>query len=161
MPRTKREKTSGVANKPARPKAGGIGFLLSRAHQGFRLRMSAAIEGSGLHLGQIAILGVLAQTNNLSQKQLTRLTGIEKSSMVIFIDGLEAAGLVERLRHPTDRRAHVVHLADRALAKLAPIGLRLREAEARNLSVLNAAEQETFAELLSRVADHVSGHSGS
>jgi DNA-binding MarR family transcriptional regulator len=161
MPRTKREKTSGVVDKSVRLKAEGIGFLLSRAHQGFRLRMSAAIEGSGLHLGQIAILGVLAQTNNLSQKQLTRLTGIEKSSMVIFIDGLEAGGLVERLRHPTDRRAHVVHLADRALAKLAPIGLRLQEAEARNLSVLSADERETFAQLLSRVADHVCGHPGS
>ena len=136
-------------------KDSNIGFLLSRAHQGFRARMATALEGTGLHLGQVVILGVLAQANDLSQRQLCHLTGIEKSSMVIFIDALEENHWVERLKHPTDRRAHVVHLTAQALARLAPIGARLKKTEADCLSVLNAQEQRSLASLLNRVADHI------
>ncbi len=154
MARSAKTTSSGPAAQ-TRNLASNIGFLLSRAHQAVRAQMTTALEGTGLHLGQVVILGVLAQTNDLSQRQLCHLTGIEKSSMVIFIDALEQNHWVERLKHPTDRRAHVVHLTAQAMTRLAPIGARLKKTEADCLSVLNEQEQRTLARLLNRVADHV------
>jgi len=139
--------------KPA--KASGLGFLLSRAHQGFRARMAAALEGSGLHLGQVAILGVLAQSNDLSQRELSSLTGIEKSSMVIFLDALEKGNWVERKKHPTDRRAHLVALTEEGRSRMMPVGKRLERAEAENLSIFSQEELGTLTELLTRLTGHV------
>ncbi|MGZ6040974.1 MAG: MarR family winged helix-turn-helix transcriptional regulator [Asticcacaulis sp.] len=129
--------------------------MLSRTHQGFRARMMTALDGTGLHLGHIAILGVLSRTNDRSQKELCHLTGIEKSSMVLFLDMLETEGWVTRMKDPTDRRAHLVHLTPESLARLAPVGARLNQAEADNLSVLTEDERLTLAGLLSRICDHV------
>ncbi|MGN6422178.1 MAG: MarR family transcriptional regulator [Asticcacaulis sp.] len=41
-----------------------------------------------------------------SRSVLSKVTGIEKSSVVLFLDALEKDGWVERRPHPGDRRAH-------------------------------------------------------
>jgi len=130
-----------------------IGFLLQRAHHAFRARIVAALAGSGLNPGQLAIVAALASVNDLSQRELTRLTDIEKSSMVIFLNQLEADGWVERRTHPTDRRAHAIHLSEAGRARLGPVGQRLAAAEATFLHGLSDEEARQLAGLLHRLAD--------
>jgi DNA-binding MarR family transcriptional regulator len=128
-----------------------IGFLLQRAHHEFRIKVIAALAGSGLNPGQLAIVAALASVNDLSQRELTRLTDIEKSSMVIFLNQLEADGWVERRTHPTDRRAHAIHLSEAGRARLGPIGQRLAAAEATFLEGLSDEEAHQLVELLHRL----------
>ncbi|MDB5575118.1 MAG: MarR family transcriptional regulator [Bradyrhizobium sp.] len=131
-----------------------IGFLLQRAHHTFRAEVVAALAGSGLNPGQLAIVAALASVNDLSQRELTRLTDIEKSSMVLFLNQLEADGWVERRTHPTDGRAHAIHLSEAGRARLGPIGQRLVAAEATFLEGLSDAEKRQLAELLHRLGHH-------
>ena len=92
-----------------------IGFLLQRAHSALRARLVAELDGTGLHLGHVAILGVTLHSPGLSQRELSSLTGIEKSSMVIFVDKLEEEGLLRREARSSDRRARSLHVTDLGL----------------------------------------------
>jgi DNA-binding MarR family transcriptional regulator len=129
----------------------GIGFLLQRAHNRLREQMVAALAGSGLHLGHVAILGCLAAEDRLTQRALVERTGIEKSSMVLFLDVLEHAGWVRRAPHPADRRAHRVLLTQVGRERLAEIGPKLAAVEERFLAPLDAAERAGLAAALARL----------
>jgi len=130
----------------------GLGFLLARAHGAVRQRVAAVLEGSGLHLGHVAILGMLAEQGS-TQAALCAATGIEKSSMVLFVDALEQGGWVERRRHPRDRRAYLVVLTSAGRERLAKLGPRLAAAEDEALAVLSAAELDLLADMLGRLVD--------
>ncbi len=135
-------RTSSVAkDKP-------IGFLLQRAHNLLRTRLQDVLEASGIHLGHVAIMGALAKGEPHTQRELCEWTGIEKSSMVIFLDGLEKQGWIRRLRHPTDRRAHAVSLTPAGAERLAVLGPRLTQVEEQFTSALSAAQRKTLAALL-------------
>src|SRR5262249_14829180 len=95
-PETKAKSASGRAS---------IGFLLARSHGLIRARMIAALDkgalgggasGEGaLHLGHVALLSSLLAENDQTQTQLVQGTGIEKSSVVLFLDALESGGWIE------------------------------------------------------------------
>ena len=142
--------TDQSATDPA-PPSPSIGFLLQRAHHLLRGRMAAELDGSGLHLGHIALLGTMLDAPGLSQRELSLRTGIEKSSMVIFVDALERDGWVRREPHPSDRRAHALFVTAEGAARLAEVGPRLQQAEADFLKVLSVAEREALRSTLARL----------
>lgn len=129
-----------------------IGFLLQAAHRRFREAIVAALEGSGLNPGQLAIAGALAERGAATQRELSDLTGIEKSSMVILLDGLEREGWVERRPHPEDRRAYAVRLTRAGRSRLAAVGPKLDAVEARLLAGFSAAERKALADALRRLS---------
>jgi len=128
-----------------------IGFLLQRAHNRLREAILSALDGSGLNPGQLAILGALAVANDVTQRELIAATGIEKSSMVIFLDRLEADGWVERRPHPNDRRARAIHLTEQGRARLAVVGPGLEAAEAQFVALLSNDEKERLIDMLRRL----------
>src|SRR5262245_16510597 len=103
-------KTTSTSDRPS------IGFLLARTHGLIRARMVAALDGGALHLGHVALLSSLFAGNDQKQTQLVQGTGIEKSSVVLFLDALESEGWIERRPHAADRRAHAVHLTRKGRA---------------------------------------------
>lgn len=138
-----------------------LGYMLARAHGLFHARLAEAIAWSGLHMGHVLILSTLrAQRelhgeSTLTQTRLAAITGIEKSSLVLFLDGLEKDGWVERRRHPTDRRAHIVHLTDEGGRRFEQIGAILFQREQENLAVLTAEERTHLLSLLTRLVRHL------
>lgn len=142
--------TDQSATDPA-PPSPSIGFLLQRAHHLLRGRMAAELDGSGLHLGHIALLGTMLDAPGLSQRELSLRTGIEKSSMVIFVDALERDGWVRREPHPSDRRAHALFVTAEGATRLAEVGPRLQQAEADFLAALGAAERDALRSTLARL----------
>jgi DNA-binding MarR family transcriptional regulator len=133
------------------------GYLLWRLSRLFNATLSAAIEGSGLHMGQVLVLATLRaqraidRGDRLTQTQLARITGIEKSSLVLFLDALERDGWVKRLAHPKDRRAHIVALTEDGETRFEAVGLALHRQQQDNLSALDAAERAQLSALLSRL----------
>jgi DNA-binding MarR family transcriptional regulator len=132
-----------------------LGFLLARAHALVRARMTAVLEGGPLHLGHVVLLSSLQAQNDLTQVQLAQMSGIEKSSVVLFLDALESDGWVERRPHPSDRRAHCVHLTAKGRAQFRELGRGLQRAERDALCVLNVAEREQLQGLLLRLIAHL------
>lgn len=133
------------------PSLTSIGFLLHLATSRLRDAVVDAIEGSGLHPGQLAVLGVLSDRGGMSQRRLGELTRIEKSSMVLYLDALESAGWVRRERDREDRRAHVVQLTSQGVRDFGQLGPRLWRAQQRFLEPLSASEVAVFTEMLTRL----------
>jgi DNA-binding MarR family transcriptional regulator len=128
------------------------GFLISRVGMVARKRFGEQLEGIGLNVRMWGALNVLDAEGALTQHALGKCVGVDPSSMVATIDELEEKGLVERRRHPTDRRAHALHLTAKGRATLANGRELARGAQDQLLAPLGAQEREQLHELLLRVA---------
>ncbi|MCW3846316.1 MarR family transcriptional regulator [Sphingomonas sp. LB-2] len=141
--------------------AQNFGYALARLHRLFHDSLAATLTGTGLHMGHVLILATLrAQRelhgeSTLTQTRLAEATGIEKSSLVLLLDMLEREGWVERGRHPTDRRAHIIHLTEDGARRFEQVGQGLHVRQSANLSVLSAAEQRTMLDMMHRLRAHL------
>src|SRR5437868_10020863 len=86
------------------------GFLISRMGMVAQRQFQERLDQLGLTTRMWGALNVLESEGEMTQHALGKCVGIDPSSMVSTIDELEAKGLVERRRHPSDRRAHALHL---------------------------------------------------
>jgi DNA-binding MarR family transcriptional regulator len=115
-------------------------------------QFSERIAELGLTTRMWGALNVLDAEGETTQQFLGKCTGIDPSSMVATIDDLEARGLVQRRPHPSDRRAHALHLTEEGREVLAR-GRRLaRGAQEDLLAPLDAEERKTLHNLLLRLA---------
>jgi DNA-binding MarR family transcriptional regulator len=128
------------------------GFLINRIAIIARKRFTARLDSLGLNLRMWGVLNVLDAEGAMTQHALGKGVGIDPSSMVSTIDELEAMGLVERRRHPSDRRAHALHLTELGQLTLKQGRELAREAQNELLAPLSEVERKQFHELLLRIA---------
>jgi DNA-binding MarR family transcriptional regulator len=88
------------------------GYLLTRLGLFSVKHFSSHLEAVGLTPRLWGALNVLDAEGAVTQQHLGKAIGTDPSSMVATIDELESKGLVERRAHPSDRRAHAVHITD-------------------------------------------------
>ena len=69
-------------------------------------------EPAGLTPARLRVLGTLAHEGPLIMHALSEDLGVTPRNITSLIDGLETDGLVERQRHPHDRRATLIALTD-------------------------------------------------
>ena len=128
-----------------------LGFLLSRASGLVVRATNVALADHGLRVRQYSVLVLAADADDgVSQRDLAEVLGLDPSQVVLLVDELAAAGLVERRPSPSDRRAKLVA----ATAE----GRRLREGAAdraaagvrEQLRALSEDEQHTLKSLLQR-----------
>jgi len=86
-------------------------FLLSQAAHALQTEMTAALEKIDTSPRAYCVLQK-AQTGEYTQKQLADLAALDKTTMVVTMDALEAAGLAERRPSPTDRRARIIAVTE-------------------------------------------------
>jgi DNA-binding MarR family transcriptional regulator len=128
------------------------GFLLARVGHVAAKQFSERIAQLGLTTRMWGALNVLDAEGETTQQFLGKCTGIDPSSMVATIDDLEARGLVERRPHPSDRRAHALHLTEQGREVLAR-GRRLaRGAQEDLLAPLDNEQRKNLHDLLLRLA---------
>lgn len=128
------------------------GFLLARMGHVAAKQFSGRLEELGLTTRMWGALNVLDAEGAITQQTLGKCTGIDPSSMVATIDDLEAAGMVERRQHPSDRRAHALHVTDEGRATLARGRQLARQAQEDLLTPLSADERTQLHDLLLRLA---------
>ncbi len=87
--------------------AGNLNWLLAQAHYAVASELAGAFEPLGITPRGHSVLAT-AQTGSYTQKQLAELVGLDKTTMVVTLDELEAAGLAQRVMSPSDRRARVI-----------------------------------------------------
>jgi len=89
------------------PLCDNLCWLLSRASYTLTTELTAALEDLGISPRAHAVLAAAA-TGDHTQTELAKTIGLDKTTMVVTLDELEAAGLAERRPSPTDRRARVI-----------------------------------------------------
>jgi len=90
------------------------------------------------------ILSSAAQGSVASQLALAQHLGVDRTVMTYLLDDLEAAGLIQRVAHPTDRRARRIVATARGSELLATLDDRLRDAEANLLAPLDPDARKAF-----------------
>src|SRR6266853_610340 len=111
---------------PGRPttRVGQLLFVVQQAAQALAAERLAPL---GLSPRAWGVLSTLAESGPLTQIELATTMSIDRTAMVYLIDELEEGALVERTRHPRDRRAFAGHLAS-SNSLTSSCGARIRQA---------------------------------
>lgn len=136
------------------------GFLISRIKQvGGRLfdRMLAEADVDAFNGAQGRILYVLWQGDGLTISQLSGQTSLANTTLTSMLDRMEQAGLIVREPSPTDRRALLIRLTDKA--RLLREDYDLISQRMNDLYYLGFTEAEVrqFEGYLQRVLDNLQG----
>jgi DNA-binding MarR family transcriptional regulator len=126
-------------------------FLLSQLGLQSAQRFTAALAPLGITPNRFGVLAQLARQEGRTQQELATALGLHRNSMVGLIDDLEARGLVERRRHPDDRRAYAIHLTPAAREVLAAGDRLADEQEEALLGTLDADERSALIATLTRL----------
>jgi DNA-binding MarR family transcriptional regulator len=134
------------------PLADDLGFLLSRASGQVARATNAALAEYGLRIRQYSVLALACETaEGLSQRELATVLGLDPSQVVLLVDELTIAGLVERQAPEADRRTRIVVATEE--------GRRLREIAGKAadaavevpLGLLGDAERDRLRDMLTRI----------
>ena len=134
------------------PLADDLGFLLSRASGQVVRATNAALAEHGLRVRSYSVLVLACEAaDGLSQRELATVLGLDPSQVVLLVDELAAAGLVERQAAEADRRTRLVVPT--------PEGRRVRDAAGQDadaavetpLGLLGDAERDRLRDMLTRI----------
>jgi DNA-binding MarR family transcriptional regulator len=123
-------------------------------------RLTASALGSTTVRSDFAVLAALEEFGPLSQTELGRRLGMDRSDVVAVLDRLQADGRVERTSDALDRRRNTVVLTGAGRAHLDDLGTHLDDVQDDLLAPLTRAERAQLSTLLERVLDHHSDPQG-
>jgi DNA-binding MarR family transcriptional regulator len=132
-----------------------FGFLLYDAARLYRRDFERRAKQLGLTRAQWSVLAHLARNEGTNQSAAADVLEIEPITLVRLLDRLEAAGWVERRADPTDRRARLLYLTDKAHPILDQMyGLAM---ETRDLALtgIAAGDRDTMIEMLIKIRQNL------
>jgi DNA-binding MarR family transcriptional regulator len=132
--------------------AGRLGYLLKHARERRGELTAEVLAPFGVTGRQVAVLIAVDDRVPLSQQEVARRLGVDRTTMVDLVDELEAKGLVQRRQDPADRRRNVVALTPAGTSALDGASRATRDAERRFLAELSGAQAAAFREALRAVA---------
>ena len=143
---------AGKAAKKVGPLANSPSHLMHRALQ-LALDIYAEEAGSdGLTQRQFAVLEAASLKAGLTQTELVRLTGIDRSTLADLVARMTAKGLLERERSTLDARAKAVRLSEAGLARLEAARPRVEAADRRIMGLLPKGHRDGFLKQLTELA---------
>jgi DNA-binding MarR family transcriptional regulator len=89
-----------------------VAFLLRLALVRAETLGEQALTELGISGREYGILALLERGPTSTQRQLGASLGVDRTTTVALLSGLQARGLISRLRDPGNRRAHQVALTD-------------------------------------------------
>ncbi|MFK0297814.1 MarR family winged helix-turn-helix transcriptional regulator [Brevundimonas sp. NPDC090276] len=107
----------------------------------------------GLTQRQFAVLEAVSVRSGLTQTDLVKATGIDRSTLADLVARMTTKGLLERERSALDARAKAVRLSERGQAALEAARPRVAAADKRILALLPKARREGFLDLLTSLTD--------
>lgn len=113
-------------------------------------RCSHALRRGGRHLAQERVLRILAQreTEEVGQRQLQELLGVQSGSLSELVSKLEDKGFLVRIRNETDKRNVTLRLTEAGRARAAQPYDRPDP-----FAALSETEREELRALLQKVLD--------
>jgi MarR family transcriptional regulator, transcriptional regulator for hemolysin len=125
-------------------------WLLSRAAWTLTTELTAALEGLGFAPRGHQVLAAAASGSH-TQSELAAMTGVDKTTLVVTIDSLDAAGLAERRPSPADRRARIIVVTKAGHEKLREADAIIHDIHEDVLAVLGEPERAAFLDALTQL----------
>ncbi|MHB9863843.1 MarR family winged helix-turn-helix transcriptional regulator [Streptomyces sp. YIM S03343] len=114
--------------------------------------VEARLRHGGASVARLRALRMLARAEQpLRMRDLSEMTGVAPRTTTSIVDSLERDGLVERVRHPDDRRAFLLRLTDKGVQCHREAEEVDRVALAEATGGLDAEERQQLRELLGRI----------
>jgi MarR family transcriptional regulator, temperature-dependent positive regulator of motility len=133
--------------------SGSATHLLHRALQIALDYHAAAAGADGLTQRQYAVLAAAGAAEGLTQSDLVRATGIDRSTLADLVARMMRKGLLERERSALDARANSVRLSDAGRLALSEGARPAADADEKFLSLLSPKKRETFVKMLASLAE--------
>lgn len=149
--------TDQASAAPPLPLDARVSYLLSVLGTQSARSFANRLAPLGIQPNHFGLLVHLAHEDGQSQQQLANALGIHRNMMVGLIDELEERGLVERSRHPDDRRAHAIRLTTTARELLPRAHKLADEQEAELLAGFGDDDRACLLALLQRLASRGGG----
>jgi DNA-binding MarR family transcriptional regulator len=136
--------------------ADGVALKLERSpshllHRALQHALDIYVDAAGAGAPtqrQFAVLAAVAENEGLTQTDLVRATGIDRSTLADLVARMIGKGLLARERSATDGRANTVRLTSEGRAALKSAAPKVAEADARILELVPARARESFLSVL-------------
>lgn len=125
-----------------------ITWLLHRAAQHLRGVTGQQAERHGLQLRDYIVLSALTSSPGLTQSELGKTLGLDKTTLMSQLDRLERRGLVTRNAHPSDRRLRIPAITQAGEELRATVARACDAAEASALTGFDPTQIDTLRHML-------------
>ena len=125
-----------------------ITWLLHRAAQRMRAATGETAEKHGLTLRDYIVLSALHKSPGLTQGELGKTLGLDKTTLMSQLDRLERSGLVVRHSDPRDRRLRIPVITEDGEALRAKVAAACDTVETSALSGLEKDEIQGLRRML-------------
>ncbi|MDQ2810829.1 MAG: MarR family winged helix-turn-helix transcriptional regulator [Actinomycetota bacterium] len=105
-------------------------------------------EKHGLQLRDYIVLSALDKTSNLTQAELGKALGLDKTTLMSQLDRLERTGLVVRRTDPRDRRIRIPEITEAGNALRAKVASACDDVETMALSSFSQDHVQIFRRML-------------
>ena len=137
-------------------RSGGLGGSPSHLmHRVLQLALDIYSEETGpggLTQRQFAVLEAVSHRSGLTQTDLVRATGIDRSTLADLVSRMTVKGLLDRERSTIDARAKAVSLSAEGQAALEAARPKVEAADKRLLALLPKGKRDGFLALLAELA---------
>jgi MarR family transcriptional regulator, transcriptional regulator for hemolysin len=127
-----------------------LSMLLAQASHALNVEMTARLEQLGISPRGYCVLAK-ALPGDLTQGEIAELADLDKTTMVVTIDQLEAAGLAKRRPSSSDRRARMIAVTAAGERMVAQARKIVDQVHGDVLRALPEHDRDAFVEGLERV----------
>jgi len=128
-----------------------IFFQLAKTNQAAGRFLGHKVAPLNLTPAQAMVLGFLAEEDQVTSTELGKRTELDSATLTGIIDRLEAAGLIDRMNHPDDRRSILVCLTNKGKGVSGERERLVFEANQEFLAVITEAEKETLFHIIGKL----------
>lgn len=128
-----------------------VGYNLKRAYVIIQTDFRKALGEDGMSARVFSALSLCVRFPNITQSELARMIGIERSGLVAIVDELEAQGHLRRVQVPRDRRVQALVPTDEGRMAYRDAIQAVRAHEDALFQDMSADEKETLLALLKKI----------
>ncbi len=128
-----------------------IGYNLKRAYVIVQTDFRKALGDDGMSARVFSALSLCVRYPNITQSELARMMGIERSGLVAIVDELEAKNHLRRAPVPGDRRVQALVPTDAGRSVYKAAIQAVRAHEDRLFADMTSEEKETLLSLLKKI----------
>ena len=137
-----------------------LGYYISDLGRLIRKRFDNAVRPTGITGPQWRVLITVKRNPGINQGQIAERLEVEPITTCRMVDRLEQAGLLERRRDPTDRRAWNIYLTDAAKPMLEELQGIAQPILEQATAGLTGQEIATLAGLIERLRTNLQDDRG-
>jgi DNA-binding MarR family transcriptional regulator len=128
-----------------------VGYNCRRAYLAIMPLIEQGMSKYALRTVDFSVLSIVKANPNITQKRMSWAIHMSPSNLAIALDGLEARGLLVRLRNPLDKRSQTLLLTPDGLQLCSSAEKDACKLEERATSILTEQEREQLLELMQKL----------